>query len=547
MEQKESHNVTRIFNTLLLPGTAILCILLFGVFASRLHTYTMDDSFMIYRYASNLASGHGLTFNPGEYPRAEGITSPLYAVLLAPVAHFGLGLETCSKVMGLGACILAVLFAAMALYLLIGETTELTSWNALLLPVLLAGWLLSNPYLIGNSVSGMETAFGALSVSVFLFMLIRQQTAAGITNINVAWLGGAAVLVPMFRPEMGLFVIVMFGGIFVLCKGGRAPLIKSFVVFLLLGILYYGLRYAYYGLPLPLPFYIKQGTGGLPGRVNMEAYLKTGALLIPLVCLAVSFALGAGLSMKRIGASCLLSMAVATVVQFAYYCTVVPVMGFGFRFFIPITMVFAALAFAGFAIVYDLSLRSNWSRQFSVPCMAFFVFLLLVGSNVFSYSGARDLFLGYAAGMPRYAEIGRSLRKASDGANLQIAINDCGVIPYESGLKTLDLAGLNNRAIALSNSADTTRSEMRKARPDLVFLLSTRLHDMDALLGWEKLTSADMTALSYEYAGAINIASERNAPPDDCPNLAVYTLAQSASKTAPVLDRLVASGMVETP
>ncbi|MFP6900618.1 MAG: hypothetical protein VCA36_06720, partial [Opitutales bacterium] len=41
--------------------------------------FTADDSFIVYRYAENLASGNGLTYNADEFISA--LTSPLHAIL----------------------------------------------------------------------------------------------------------------------------------------------------------------------------------------------------------------------------------------------------------------------------------------------------------------------------------------------------------------------------------------------------------------------------------------------------------------------------------
>lgn len=68
-----------------------LAIMLFGAVAhyragysvedSSGHALGSDDAYILYRYARNFASGHGLVFNPGE--RVEGYSALLYVLLLA--------------------------------------------------------------------------------------------------------------------------------------------------------------------------------------------------------------------------------------------------------------------------------------------------------------------------------------------------------------------------------------------------------------------------------------------------------------------------------
>jgi hypothetical protein len=47
-----------------------------------------DDAYITYRYAVNLAQGHGFVYNPGEW--VLGVTTPLYALLLTPAGVLGL-------------------------------------------------------------------------------------------------------------------------------------------------------------------------------------------------------------------------------------------------------------------------------------------------------------------------------------------------------------------------------------------------------------------------------------------------------------------------
>src|SRR5215831_10052766 len=59
--------------------------------------YQVDDAFIVYRYARNLAGGLGFVFNPGE--RVEGVTCFLWTVALAPFAALGLPLPRVAPVL----------------------------------------------------------------------------------------------------------------------------------------------------------------------------------------------------------------------------------------------------------------------------------------------------------------------------------------------------------------------------------------------------------------------------------------------------------------
>jgi hypothetical protein len=67
----------------LLVGAVVLVLATFALQVAGFHGTRYDDAFITYRYGANLATGHGLVFNPGE--RLMGSTSPLHSLLAAPV------------------------------------------------------------------------------------------------------------------------------------------------------------------------------------------------------------------------------------------------------------------------------------------------------------------------------------------------------------------------------------------------------------------------------------------------------------------------------
>ncbi len=84
--------------------------------ASRLAGKALDDFFITYRYAWNLAAGHGFTFNPGE--RVFGTTEPGLGLLLA-----GLTLLTRLPIPSLGTFVTAASLVGIAA-LLLAEARE---------------------------------------------------------------------------------------------------------------------------------------------------------------------------------------------------------------------------------------------------------------------------------------------------------------------------------------------------------------------------------------------------------------------------------------
>ena len=68
----------------------------FGAVATFLayREYVMEDAYITYRYAQNLAAGSGFVFNPGE--RVLGTSTPLYAMILGLAGRLGLDIAAVS-------------------------------------------------------------------------------------------------------------------------------------------------------------------------------------------------------------------------------------------------------------------------------------------------------------------------------------------------------------------------------------------------------------------------------------------------------------------
>jgi arabinofuranosyltransferase len=538
------NNRDRHVSLVLSGGVVLFALVAFGVLAFRLFSYTMDDSYITFRYSLNLAAGHGLVFNPGEQPRAEGITSPLYAAVLAVAPLIGVDVVTFAKWTGLLACVLTAAFISAIIYTLTRSLTPLVPVRAIMFSVLGAAYFLSNPYVVGNTLSGMETALAAMTFGAFLFLVVRILTASTRpTLFSILCLGVVATLVPMLRPEMGLSVLFILAAASVLAREARLTILRSLALFLMLGMVYYCLRFLYYGLPFPLPFYIKQGTFGFHGLSDLTSYLKQSLPLLPLVLVCFAFAIGPRCGERKRPCVCLLAVLIGVGVQLAYYASIHHIMGFGFRYFVPISVGFISLAFVGGAILCEVATRSRLPASFSLPSLFGALVILSIGSNAVAYRPAHAMFIDwYAAGERRGVQIALSMKSASEGALLRIALNDCGAIPFYTGFSTVDLAGLNNRAIALARTPDAVRNEIREKRPHLVILVSKKKHDPTSLLGWERLSHDDVTALGYSYVGTITIGTW---PDGEGYHLLVY--GNDDPLVSPFLERLARNGVLDIP
>ena len=155
----------------LFPSLTLSRVLLFSAFllfllgALASFPFTTDDSFITYRYALNLAHGHGAVYNVGEW--IEGYSNPLWMLLLTPFAWLGWSLPLVSKVLG----VLCGLILLRTTYSLLHDSFSLSetdsTWGALLLSV--------NTSVVVYAVSGMETLLYSTLILLFFQQLLTNR------------------------------------------------------------------------------------------------------------------------------------------------------------------------------------------------------------------------------------------------------------------------------------------------------------------------------------------------------------------------------------
>jgi hypothetical protein len=146
----------------------------------------IDDAYITFRYALNVAAGHGLVFNVGE--SVLGTTTPLWALILAGVSKLGLDIESSAVIAG-GVCTIA----SIVLFLVaipVAATLRLKVVWAILIALYYP--------LSAVTFSGMETPLYILVVGLGLYSFTTQRFVLG------ALLGFVATLI---RPD-GFLVVV---------------------------------------------------------------------------------------------------------------------------------------------------------------------------------------------------------------------------------------------------------------------------------------------------------------------------------------------------
>jgi hypothetical protein len=234
--------------------------------AASFSAYTIDDAYITYTSAQNLARGFGPVFVPGE--RVEATSSLLWTLLLAPFELLGVGSPLASKLLG-GACALWVVLAAPQL--LRRMRPNATLLQQITLSTLIAG---STPFVLWASY-GMENGLVALLLLLAVARFGRELDLGR----------GALSALPIFlletvRPE-GFMFIALFVALRVLATI-RSPERRRRLLLPWLGALalslfvYEAAGLLYFGRLLPNPVAAKVGASALARAKDGVRYLLGG-------------------------------------------------------------------------------------------------------------------------------------------------------------------------------------------------------------------------------------------------------------------------------
>ncbi len=157
---------------------ALAALVLFGAVGAVFRAFTVDDAFISYRFARNVARGLGPVPNPGE--RVEGVSNLPWTVLLGAVARAGVAPERAAPVL-----------SALCGLLCVAGTLGLVAWRRHpagemgRLPLALGACIVAGGAPLALwSASGMETSAYALAIVVTLWLVhdttLRRGISAGV-------------------------------------------------------------------------------------------------------------------------------------------------------------------------------------------------------------------------------------------------------------------------------------------------------------------------------------------------------------------------------
>ena len=399
---------------------------LFLVLAWRFFDHTVDDAFISYRYARNLAEGQGLVWNAGQ--RVEGYTDFLWVVALAGALCAGIDAELASKLLGLaaGAATLAAVVRASPR----SDRYPEVAWLA---PVLAA----VSPALSVWATGGLETAAFAALVTWTVVLALPALEDQPLRPI-CAVLAAAAALT---RPE-GVGVAALVAGGIALLRRPRHETARTLArfgwVFLALFLPYFFWRWSYYGDLLPNTFYAKVGWSVSQlerGLRYLAAFLRESGywLLLPYAGLVWC---------ERRARAALLGMT-----ALGYTAYVAAVGGDGlpmYRFLVPVLPLWFLLAAEGLAG----ALARFGARRGARAALGALALGLCLRSAWPAFQGPSAHYVDQdRREVAAWREIGRWFAERVP-ASASIAVIPAGALPYFSRLRAIDMLGMNDRTIA---------------------------------------------------------------------------------------------------
>ncbi|HEX6274438.1 MAG TPA: hypothetical protein VFZ53_15455 [Polyangiaceae bacterium] len=434
-----------------------------------------DDAFISFRYARNLAEGHGLVYNPGE--RVEGYTNFLWTVLLGAGTAAGISPLMLSTILSLAAfAAVVVLVTWLAARLAPPESPVVVSAAAV---VTAASYVMAS-----FATSGLETMFAAaLALGMLAFASTGRWGLAGLSGI------GAALSHPdhiLLYGAMGIALLlerVTFREPLQWWKdpSRRARLVRFALPLVAVFVPYYLARWAYYGDFYPNTYYAKSGG---------EAYFKQGGryLLITLFASGAFVALplslyGAARRWSRVEARYVL-------VALPLFCTYVAKIGGDFmlgRLFVPVLPL--VFLFAECTARDLFAARRRWVRPLGLVALwglllgAVPVRVIRDGEKYFHVSDEGSFFRATKPTLDGVNEFYRS--RANDlnrfvlpRVDALLGIGNLGIVGYIAPARIRDLFGLTDRSVAHMPIATRARPGHEKiARAPFLLIHQVDLSD----------------------------------------------------------------------
>jgi arabinofuranosyltransferase len=461
-----------------------------------------DDAYISFRYADNLLNGHGLVFNPGE--RVEGYTNFFWTVMIAGTMAIGLEPMYASQVLGL----ILGLATLLLVYRFGTHVAHRTPVQAIVAPILLA---FSVPFGVWT-FSGLETPLFSFLALLGAFHFILEYREASRFPLSAIWFA----LASLTRPEGVLITVVSsFFGLWYLwfsrehlARHERQRFLLWLILFWVIYGPYFAWRYSYYGYLLPNTFYVRQPKSWtqrwshwVRGYAYIRDFITTngGILFLLPVLLAIPKKIDKWLYYVS-------ALVLSWVVYLIYvggdpkvYCRLVALM---------LPLVYLLIQEGAHEAVYWSSVLTSQRAVRSLSVILLMV-AVIVTFDPFLVGDQAERFEHIASVInPQRVAIGNWLsQNASSDAKL--AVRAAGIVPFYSGLYTIDMLGVLDTRIAHQDILDADRNTAH-GKTDIRYILSQQPDYIMILKHetWDEFRAIDWSESGYVRVPLTGIAAK---------------------------------------
>ena len=381
----------------------LVSILVFLVFVILFWSYSIDDAFVTFRYAQNLADGNGLTFNPGD-KAVEGYSNFLWLIILSFTYLIGLPIYWTAKILG----IICFITAGLVWHLGFSKEDHDYLW---LTPI----FFMITPFTAFWAVSGLELGLYALILALLTVTILKRSK----------WILILLPLIVLTRPEGVGIAIVFIAAAWIadfLDKktGWKYYLLALFVVIAAFTALI-AFRMAVFGYPMPNTFYAKS-------TLAIHGFLRLAKGLLYFAPLTLLFVIGLyRIIRKPSGNGRFMLFSLVFLAMAVINCLADAVMNFHFRYLI---------AFLPFFIVISIFSLQFLKNNLLIKCL-----ILLSIISLFVPT------LPVISSVNQEKNIWAAQEKLIEYVNLQpeetrISLTDVGRIPFYTRARYYDIWGL---------------------------------------------------------------------------------------------------------
>jgi len=446
-----------------------------------------EDSFISFRFAKNLAHGHGFVWNLGEKP-VEGYTNFLWVLISAVIIKARLDVLWLSQAIGIIASLLAIWYTYRFSWRLLDFNKQLA-----LIPGLFLA--LSGPFATWAS-SGMETNLFALFCLMAGYNFVSYWKFRAPKDLSGCFI--FLFFATLTRPEGFLIFGLIFAlslVLFLLNSVSLKNLVFPWLCYVVPFLAYFIWRVEYFGFLLPNTFYAKTGGSMLQYKRGVD-YLRFFFLffLAPFLPLVFMFIVEKRKSFlkKANFKSCVenfnkhLGIYLSLVIVLAYTLYIIYVGGdymAMYRFFVPV-LPFIYIVLGLVINEVFISARSLKLKKFLL--LGFFGFAA-AATIIQSTPLEKTLFKkpGFMHGSYRGVEtekwhsnrlslLGRFFDKYKNNGDESVASTAIGAISYYADMKIVDFFGLVDPYIAHKTAKQAGGGMPGHEKLDLDYLFSKK-------------------------------------------------------------------------